>query len=235
MPHSTAAPFFFLISHYSQSLCVLQALFVHRGTKYDKRIFDSMNCRKHIEATIFDACCHTRLKVRTQTDLLTIIMQASAAASITEKLTHTVVGRYLSPEQIHKFVDASQSIELRVGQLLFREGQIDNHLYVMLKGQIDLVMQVRHRGSQRILSLGSGDLVAWSALLGSGVMTCSAICLRDARLIAINAKAVAERMEQDHEFGYHFMRMVAMALAHRLTATRLQLLDLFAPASSNGT
>jgi CRP/FNR family transcriptional regulator, cyclic AMP receptor protein len=162
-------------------------------------------------------------------------MQSSSATSIAEKLAPTIVGRYLSTEQIEKFVDASQLVELSVGELLFREGQIDNHLYVMMDGQVDLVMQVRHRGSQRILSLGSGDLVAWSALLGSGVMTCSAICLRDARLIAINAHTVLERMEQDSEFGYHFMRMVSFALAQRLTATRLQLLDLFAPASPSGT
>jgi CRP-like cAMP-binding protein len=61
-------------------------------------------------------------------------------------------------------------------------------------------------------------------------MTCSALCIRDAQLIAIDAKALELRIQQDHEFGYQFMRMLAKALAQRLTATRLQLLDLFAPA-----
>lgn len=152
-----------------------------------------------------------------------------------EQLAKTVVGRYLSHGQIEKIVDAARVVELSVGQLLFREGQIDKHLYVLIDGQVDLIMQVRHRGSQRILSLGQGDLIAWSSLLGSGVMTCSALGLRDSRLIAIDADLIADRMERDVDFGYHMMRMVAMALAQRLTATRLQLLDLFAPAVPSGT
>jgi CRP/FNR family transcriptional regulator, cyclic AMP receptor protein len=149
--------------------------------------------------------------------------------TIAHQLAGTVVGKYLSENQIQKIVDAAQIIQIDAGQFLFREGQTNPYLYVMLEGQIDLVMQVRNRGSQRILSLGQGDLVAWSALLGSGAMTCSALCVRPSRLAAIDARMILDRMEKDHEFGYHFMRLLSMALAHRLTATRLQLLDLFAP------
>ncbi|MFO0014393.1 MAG: Crp/Fnr family transcriptional regulator [Planctomycetota bacterium] len=155
---------------------------------------------------------------------------ANSRQTIAHQLAGTVFGKYLAEEQIAKIVDAAQVIEIGVGQFLFREGQTNPFIYVMLEGQIDLVMQVRHRGSQRILSLVQGDLVAWSALLGGGAMTCSALCIRPARLAAIDARMILDRMEKDHEFGYHFMRLLSMALAQRLTATRLQLLDLFAPA-----
>lgn len=154
---------------------------------------------------------------------------------ITDALATTLVGKYLSREQIDKLIDATSIVEIQIGEFLFREGQTNPMIYVMLEGQLDLVMQVRHRGSQRILSLGKGDLVAWSALLGSGVMTCSALCIRDARLVAIDARVIMDRMERDHEFGYHFMRWIAIALSGRLTATRLQLLDLFAPAIPTGS
>ena len=158
-----------------------------------------------------------------------------SAHPIIEQLASTVIGKYLSDDQIHKIVDVSQILEIHPGQFLFREGQNNPYVYVMLDGQIDLVMQVRSRGSQRILSLGAGDLVAWSAILGNGTMTCSALCIRHTRLVAIDARLVLDRMQSDHEFGYQFMRLLSMALAQRLTATRLQLLDLFAPASPQST
>jgi len=161
--------------------------------------------------------------------------QDPSAHPIIEQLSATVVGRYLSDDGIRKIVDASQVLEIHPGQFLFREGQNNPYVYVMLDGQIDLVMQVRHRGSQRILSLGAGDLVAWSAILGNAAMTCSALCIRHARLVAIDARLVSDRMQGDHEFGYQFMRLLSMALAQRLTATRLQLLDLFAPAPPQST
>jgi CRP-like cAMP-binding protein len=151
--------------------------------------------------------------------------------TLARQLAGTVVGKYLSEAHIEKIVDAAAIRDLGSGEFLFREGESNPYLYVMIDGRVDLIMQVRHRGSQRILSLGRGDVVAWSSLLGNGTMTCSALCVRPAQLVAIDARIVLDRMEKDHEFGYHFMRLLSMALAHRLTATRLQLLDLFAPAT----
>lgn len=59
-------------------------------------------------------------------------------------------------------------------------------------------------------------------------MTTSAIALQDTRLIAISGDEAIAICESDPTFGYNLMRQVAAALANRLVATRLQLLDLFA-------
>ena len=42
--------------------------------------------------------------------------------------------------------------------------------------------------------------------------------------LAINAEAAIALCREDPEFGFEFMHRVAMVLAERLTATRLQLL-----------
>lgn len=146
-------------------------------------------------------------------------------------LATTFLGRHLTPAQLLKVAAIATPVRIASGAFLFREGEHNSNVFVLLHGQIDLVMNVRSRGTQRILSLGPGDLVAWSSILGDGTMTCSALCLSDAELIAVDAKSVQERMALDHEFGYHFMQVVARALAARLIATRLQLLDLFKPAT----
>ncbi|HAW27385.1 MAG TPA: hypothetical protein DCY03_04590, partial [Planctomycetaceae bacterium] len=48
------------------------------------------------------------------------------------------------------------------------------------------------------------------------------------RVIAIDADALAEVCEQDHDIGYQIMRRVALALSQRLVASRLQVLDMYA-------
>src|SRR6516225_4667702 len=61
------------------------------------------------------------------------------------------------------------------GTMIFREGQRHDELMIITIGRIALDMHVPARGETRILSLGPGDLVAWSALLDDGRMTTSAV------------------------------------------------------------
>ncbi len=145
------------------------------------------------------------------------------------RLEQTIFGDFLSPANLMKLVSIAEFKELQSGQYLFREGQENHRVFVLLEGQLDLTMTVPGRGPTRILTLGPSELVAWSAILGEGIMTSSAICVEPAQLIAVDCQSVLEMIRTDSEFGCEFMKMMASALAKRLLATRLQMLDLFAP------
>ena len=88
-------------------------------------------------------------------------------------------------------------------------------------------MNVPTRGCLPILTLEAGDLVGWSALLGHAEMTATAVTLEETQVIAMTTTDLKNLCDQDHDIGYQIMRLVAMALSHRLVATRLQVLDLF--------
>lgn len=118
------------------------------------------------------------------------------------------------------------------GQYLFREGAGHGELLIIASGHVALEVRVPTRGDVRILSLGPGDMIAWSALLGDGRMTTSAVAVDDAEVIAIRAVDALALCEADPAFGYCLMQRVADALANRLVATRLQLLDLYGVGSS---
>jgi hypothetical protein len=70
-------------------------------------------------------------------------------------------------------------------------------------------------------------------LLGGGVMTVSASALEDTRAIAASGTELLELCRTNRELGFELMQRMAGALAQRLVATRLQLLDLFAPPSAH--
>lgn len=149
------------------------------------------------------------------------------------KFQQTIVGDYLSIDQRTKLCHVAKLVECRIGELLFREGGHSDCSYVLLHGQLDLLMKVPGRGDQRILTVGPGDFLAWSSVLGDGTMTCSALCRTDCQLFSLHAASLKSLLETDHELGYQFMRMLSGGLSHRLMATRLQLLDLFAPNNEN--
>jgi CRP/FNR family transcriptional regulator, cyclic AMP receptor protein len=120
------------------------------------------------------------------------------------------------------------------GEALFQEGAQNHFLYVVERGRVGLDMYVPGRGRTRILSLAKGDVLAWSALLGDGTMTVSATALEETRAVALPAREIFELCTANHEIGFRLMHRMAIALAQRLVATRLQLLDLFAEPKNVG-
>ncbi len=146
---------------------------------------------------------------------------------MTTLLSKTIFGKHLSERYLVSLSNFGKHLELKAGETLFREGERNRDFYVLMAGKMDLTVMVPGRGATRILTLGPGDLVAWSSIVGDKTMTCSATCVEPSKLIAVPAAEVEELAESDPKFGYEFMRMLASAIAQRLVATRLQLLDLF--------
>ena len=134
----------------------------------------------------------------------------------------------LSEPVLRRLADLAEPRRYAAGEVLFHEGAVCGELFVLRHGKVQLQMRVPGHGSIPILTLGPGQLVAWSAVLGTGEMTTSAVALEVTEAFALPGDKLKELCEQDHDFGYLFMERLAGALARRLVATRLQLLDLFA-------
>lgn len=118
---------------------------------------------------------------------------------------------------------------LPAGSLLFSEGDRHGQIYLVSSGTVRLEMLTARFGKRTILSVGRGDILAWSALIGDGVMTATAVAAENTKLVAFDASELRQLMEQDSKLGYQLMRSFAKALSRRLLATRLQMLDLFHP------
>jgi CRP/FNR family transcriptional regulator, cyclic AMP receptor protein len=109
--------------------------------------------------------------------------------------------------------------------VLFREKAENDQLMIVCTGRVALEITVPGHGTVRLLTLGPGELVAWSSLFG-GRTTTSAVATEETRLISISASQLLATCDADHTFGYSLMRRLADALAARLTDTRMKLVDL---------
>ena len=133
------------------------------------------------------------------------------------------------PAELHSHLEQLvQQRSYSPGTSLFSEGAHHDEFHIIVSGHVRLDMHVPRRGRIPILTIGPGDVLAWSALLGHGIMTSSAIALDPIQTVAFPGEALRKLCESHHEIGYHIMRQLATSLSRRLVATRLQLLDLFA-------
>jgi len=132
---------------------------------------------------------------------------------------------------LERLVSLATIRECRAGTVLFREGEVADSIAVVASGTVALEMRFPGRGSVRLLTVGRGELLGWTALLGGGAATATAIAQTDVRLVAFAGGDLADLCDRDHEVGFQVMRRLAWAVSRRLTATRLQLLDLYSRES----
>lgn len=133
----------------------------------------------------------------------------------------------LQPRMIEHLAASANLRQYGAGQTIFREGQEQHELMFVSSGRVALDVNVPGRGTVRILSLEAGSILGWSAVLGAGQMTTSAVAVEPSEVIAVPSADLLELCTRDPALGYEFMREMALSVAQRLVATRLQLLDVF--------
>jgi CRP/FNR family cyclic AMP-dependent transcriptional regulator len=121
----------------------------------------------------------------------------------------------------------AQMRDFKEGDIVFRQGDAAQHVYLVVHGTVSLEICAAATGCQQILTLGPGELLGWSSVLEQLSYTARARVLNTTRLVEINVAQLLGICDQDPQFGYKLMRQVATALAKRLSATRMQLLDVY--------
>lgn len=122
----------------------------------------------------------------------------------------------------------SETRSYSAGETLFTEGSRNSDFHIVVDGSVRLDMLVPVRGRVPILTAGTGDILAWSALLGTSVMTATAVAMTPVKTVTLRGSELRILCEAEPELGYYVMQQLASAVSKRLVATRLQLLDLFA-------
>jgi CRP-like cAMP-binding protein len=131
--------------------------------------------------------------------------------------------RHLAPDHLRQIASIANLREFPPEAVIFSEGEAARHVYLVLKGDVALEMNVPDRGVFRVHTVGAGELLGWSPVLGSGAMTATARALTPCRLAALDAARIQALCEHAPRFGVEFFRRTAAALAERLRATRLHL------------
>jgi CRP-like cAMP-binding protein len=111
--------------------------------------------------------------------------------------------------------------------VLFREGQVFTTIHLIVEGRVGVEIRVPGQSTCTILTVGAGELLGWSPLLGAGRMTATARALSPVQVVVANASQVLAICRHNTAFGFELMSRVAQALSRRLEGTRLQLLDVY--------
>jgi CRP-like cAMP-binding protein len=82
---------------------------------------------------------------------------------------------------------------------------------------------VSGRGFTTLQTLGEGEILGLSWLIPPYRWHFSALVIIPTLVMALDAKRLRQKCQSDHDFGYEFLKQLALVVGQRLKATRLRL------------
>jgi CRP-like cAMP-binding protein len=108
-----------------------------------------------------------------------------------------------------------------VGDTIFRQGDLDDQLYVVAEGHVFLE-RIRDLGMRKghavIGMLSKGKVFGcWSTLLDEKhTLMCSAVCRKPTKVLVFKGPDLRQMMRDDHEFGFSILERLCFLLRDRL-------------------
>jgi CRP-like cAMP-binding protein len=144
---------------------------------------------------------------------------------IVAALRHTPLAQELSEDELQQLAGAARQEEYAVGADLFRQGEFMARVLLVLEGSVALEIDLPEHEVRQIQTVGPGELLCWSPLLGSLCVTATARTKTPTRLISLDARQLLNLCQDDPRLGFALMKRTARALATRLAVARGELHD----------
>lgn len=134
-------------------------------------------------------------------------------------LKKTFLFRNFSEEQIKKFMDAGKEITLPANNIVFREGDEGNQMFIILMGTV-AVLKNREGQDEEMATLGSGSYFGEMAILDDDHQRSASIHTKESTtLLSLTHDAAASVFAHDDHLAHEFFKSLAQGLARRLRHT----------------
>ena len=138
----------------------------------------------------------------------------------------------LEPHYIDKLAALATEVSFERDQIVFREGEAHNKFYIILSGKVALEIRAPSRVF-RVQTIQEGDEFGWSSLMVQGRRHFQARALQAVRALAFDGDELQEAWRDDPALGFALLSRVLRVVSGRLEATRLRLLDMYAPGRAS--
>ena len=133
----------------------------------------------------------------------------------------------LKPAQVERLATIAGIREVPQGELLFREGDREDFMYVILEGQVNLQSYVPSHGFLYIYTADPLDILGWSSMTPIvRQRTASGCAVTPVRLLTFDSIPLRRMCDEDHDLGYLIMKRLANVVASQYLVNRLALYDM---------
>jgi CRP-like cAMP-binding protein len=146
-----------------------------------------------------------------------------------------------TPTQLEMVANLCQEVTFDADELVFKENSASNELYVIVQGEVDILINRGTTGSLNhnhtvVARLRRGQSFGEVALVDEGLRSASArAAQKDTRLLVIQREKIIMLCETYPQLGYRLMHNLAADLAMKIRNTDLRIREqlLYKPSPKN--
>ena len=118
-------------------------------------------------------------------------------------------------------------VEYEPGDWITRQGSLAHAMHLVVSGRAAIEVCPPGRAPLVIATVHGGEVLGWSWLFPPHAWHFDVVALDPVRSIMLEAAALREACEADHDLGFSIVFGLARVMASRLEATRLRLVDVY--------
>jgi CRP/FNR family transcriptional regulator len=128
---------------------------------------------------------------------------------VMEKLKGHELFSLLSPKEVERLSAASGVMKLKEGETIYRDGHAATHLFVLLKGRVELRRPTTGGGRLLVDDLLESSLFGVSSLTGIERYILDAVCVEDSEVLKVEARVLRHLLDENPVVGYAIQRRVS--------------------------
>jgi CRP-like cAMP-binding protein len=101
---------------------------------------------------------------------------------------------------------------LKAGEVLVKEGPSDNHLYVILEGDLAVIKNAGTDGAETLFTLGAGDLVGELSFIDGTARYASLVAADNAKVLGLEREKLESLLASHPQVVYRVMRAILRAV-----------------------
>ena len=129
----------------------------------------------------------------------------------------------MNHRELALLTDCAMVVQLKNGQMIFREGDIANRFYLIESGKVILESSGTLGDPVVIDTIGAGDLLGWSWMFPPYVWHFAARAVEPVTAIFFYGTILREYCERDHSLGYELFKRMGAVMIKRLQAARTKM------------
>ena len=134
---------------------------------------------------------------------------------VVEKLQSHELFALLTPKEVERLSNASGVVKLRKGERAYVEGIPASHMFVLLKGRVELRRPTPGGQSFLVDEVAEGGVFGISSLTGQERYLLNAECVEDSEVLKVESLVLRHLLDENPAIGYALQRRIAQIFFKR--------------------
>ena len=131
----------------------------------------------------------------------------------------------LSVDQLVTMAKTAKEETAPEGHFFFHEGDHLNNIYIVLEGEVAVLIELPAKDREIIVStVGPGHVFSWSGLVSPFQSSAAAKSVSACRVLAFDCEQLRKSFEEDYQLGYLMMQWLAQVMRDRIRDARIETL-----------